>query len=296
MVIAGQGKNQTAKTAGGQQDRFARCFGLSEHRESEMTKGLAVVTGASSGIGWELARQLAARGYGLLLVARRQDRLEQLAELIEAETRIKADILKLDLTDGAARRRLGSRLSAERERFSLLVNNAGFGAVGPALRVPPDTNMGMIELNIAALTQLSLEAAGILVQKKSGGIINVASTAAFQAVPYMTIYAATKAFVLSFTDALAEELRDSGVRIMALCPGRTRTEFQQVAGERIDEARVRGYMSAAACVRIGLNDFEAGKRISVTGTLNRLQTFAGRHFPRSIVVPMAARLEKRRVR
>ncbi len=153
----------------------------------------------------------------------------------------------------------------------------------------------MIHLNVSALTELSIEAARILLRKKSGGIINVASTAAFQSVPYMSVYAASKAYVLSFTEGLAVELRGSGVRVMALCPGYTKTEFQQVAGEHPESAGKRIMMTAEDCVRIGLSDYEAGKHVSVTGLRNKLQTFASWLFPRSLVVQIAAALMKTRM-
>jgi short-subunit dehydrogenase len=261
-----------------------------------MTKGLAVVTGASSGIGWEMAKQQAARGNDLLLVARREERLIELAGQITSELKVQASMLRLDLTDRTERQRLISKIDSERDRFSLMVNNAGFGAARAAVDIGSDRSLEMIELNVSALTELSLEAATIFLQKRSGGIINVASTAAFQPVPYLNIYSATKAYVLSFTEALAEELRASGVRVMALCPGYTKTEFQQVAGESADGARMKRMMSAADCVRIGLRGFDAGKHVCVTGVSNKLQTFAGRHFPRGIVVHSAALLFKSRIR
>lgn len=259
-----------------------------------MGKGLAVVTGASSGIGWEISKQLAACGFDLLLVARREARLRELAAQIQSESRAKMDILKLDLTAKQERRALVSMIGREQGRLSLVVNNAGFGAVRSAVDIGTAKSLEMIELNISALTELSLEAAKILVSKRSGGIINVASTAAFQPVPYLGVYSATKAYVLSFTEALAEELRDTGVRVMALCPGYTKTEFQQVAGESIESRSKRRMMSAAVCVRIGLRDFDAGKRVSVTGIGNKLQTHASWISPRTLVVHMAGELMKGR--
>jgi short-subunit dehydrogenase len=260
-----------------------------------MAKGLAVVTGASAGIGWEIGLQLAARGYDLLLIARREDRLKELALKIESQYRVKADILKLDLTALPARRDLISRIAREQDKLSLMVNNAGFGAVAPSVDVTAARSLEMIELNVSALTELSLETANILVSKRSGGIINVASTAAFQAIPYMSVYAATKAYVLSFTEALAEELHGSGVHVMALCPGYTKTEFQQVAGENAESSGKRVMMSARDCVRIGLRDFDAGKRVSVTGISNKLQTFASWLLPRRFIVHMAAVIVRGRV-
>jgi uncharacterized protein len=260
-----------------------------------MDKGLAVVTGASAGIGWEMGLQLAARGYDLLLVARREERIGELARKIESEYRVKAEFLKLDLTSLEERRALITAIATEKERLRLMVNNAGFGALAPAVEISVARTLEMIELNVSALTELSLEAAKLMIPKRTGGIINVASTAAFQAVPYMSVYSATKAYVLSFTEGLAEELRESGVRVMALCPGYTRTEFQQVAGESTESSSRRRMMSPADCVRIGLREFEAGKRISITGIGNKLQTFASWISPRSVVVPAAGKLVRGRI-
>jgi uncharacterized protein len=259
-----------------------------------MERGLAVVTGASAGIGWEMGLQLAARGYDLMLIARREERIGDLARKIQSEYRVKAESLRIDLTALEERRALVAAIAAKKERLRLMVNNAGFGALAPAVEVPVARTLEMIELNISALTEISLEAAKLMIPRRTGGIINVASTAAFQAVPYMSVYSATKAYVLSFTEGLAEELRDTGVRVMALCPGYTRTEFQQVAGESSESSSRRRMMSAADCVRIGLRDFEAGKRVSVIGIGNKLQTFASWISPRSVVVPAAGKLVRGR--
>jgi uncharacterized protein len=255
---------------------------------------LAVITGASSGLGWEMALQLATRGYDQLLVARREERLRELANKVESMG-AKADLLALDLADAAERRKLIAAIENEQERLALFINNAGFGAARAALDVARPRSLEMIELNVVALTELTLAAATILTARRAGGIINVASTAAFQAVPYMSVYAATKAFVLSFTEGMAEELRDSGVRIMALCPGYTATEFQRVAGERAEKARGYPMMSAEKCVRIGLADYEAGKRISVTGMSNKMQTFASWLIPRGMVSRLAGNMVKTRI-
>ncbi len=224
-----------------------------------MTEKLAVVTGASAGIGWEMARQLAVRGYDLLAVARREDRLAKLAREISSESGRKVQCMPLDLTVPEERSKLVMALNTSAEKLSLVVNNAGFGFVGPAVQLPSERLAGMIELNITALTELSHHAAQIMMQKRAGALINVGSTASFQPVPYMAVYAATKSYVLSFTEALAEELAEYGIRVMALCPGYTKTEFQSVAGVKLDGAPLRPVMSAEECVRIGLEDFELMK-------------------------------------
>ena len=259
-----------------------------------MSGRLAIVTGASSGIGWEISRQLAERGYDLWLVARREDRLEDLARTLSAQSRSRAEVVRLDLTSAADRRELGGRME-QAQNLSLLVNNAGLGAIGPSFQIPLERTLDMLELNIKALTELSCLAARIMARRRSGAIINVASTAAFQPVPYMNVYSATKAYVLRFTEALAEELSESGVRVMALCPGPTRTEFNAVAGIREEDFRSRYAMSAADCVRIGLRDFERGKRISITGTVNKLQTLASWILPSSLILKAVAKFMKGRV-
>jgi short-subunit dehydrogenase len=254
-----------------------------------MGEKLAVVTGASAGIGREMARQLAMRDYELMLVARREEKLKALAEDITGNIGKKAAVLKLDLTLAADRRRLVAEMEENRAKLSLLVNNAGFGALGPTLDTPVRRTLQMVELNVAALTELSWEAARLLTPKGTGGIINVASTAAFQAIPYMSVYAATKAFVLNFTEALAEENEGRGLRVMALCPGVTKSEFQQVAGIPEDDVALRRAMSVEECVQLGLEDFSAGKRISITGSANKLQVFTSWLLPRSWVTSIIGR-------
>jgi hypothetical protein len=259
-----------------------------------MPQGLAVVTGASAGIGREMARRLAARGYDLVLVARREERLRALGAEIAAESRRTAEVLALDLGDPGARRKLIEAMEQRRERLTLVINNAGFGIAGPTLRPPLARILELIELNIRALTELSWVAAKLFVERRGGGLINVASTAAFQAVPYMNVYSASKAYVLSFTEALAEEVAEHGVRVMALCPGSTETEFHSVAGMKPAGPRGLPPMSAAECVRIGLDDFERGKRLSVTGAANKVMVFGTRLAPRRFVHRSAARLMRDR--
>lgn len=259
-----------------------------------MSSKLAVVTGASSGIGRELARQLAPRGYDLLLVARREERLRDLSARIRSEAGREAAILPVDLTVRGGRDRLLAALEDSRDSLALVVNNAGFGYVGPAVRAERVRMANMIELNVTALTEISLAAARIFVGKRQGGLINVASTASFQPVPYMNVYSATKAYALSFTEALAEELRASRVRVMALCPGSTKSEFHAVAGVRREDRHSGPVMSAEECARIGLEDFDRGKTLSITGAANKLMVFGSRAAPRRLVIRSAARFMKNR--
>jgi hypothetical protein len=259
-----------------------------------MTDKLAVVTGASAGIGWEMAKQLAARGYNVWLIARREERLRRLATQITSETGRTAVVFALNLIDAVDRAKLVTQMGLARDGLSLVVNNAAFGAMGPTVDSSEAKMSQMIELNVIALTDLSCAAAKVMIPKRQGGIINVASTAAFQPVPYMNVYSATKAYVLSFTEALAEELKEHGIRVMALCPGPTRTEFHAVAGMREEDTRGRLMMSAAECVRIGLDDFERGKQLSITGAANKLLAFGSWIAPRRVVIKSVGKMMRSR--
>jgi short-subunit dehydrogenase len=239
-----------------------------------------------------MALQVARRGLDLLLVARREERLKALAGEIASLGR-KADILVADLGAPQERRKLLDAMTAQAGRLSLVVNNAGFGHVGPTAALSFDRTRQMLELNITALTELTYAAAKIFAAQSSGGIINVSSTAAFQPVPFMNVYSASKSYVLSFTYALAEELKGSGIRVMTLCPGYTDTEFHEVAGAKLENVRTRYAMDPARCVSIALRDFDNGKRISVTGGLNKAQVFASWLLPRNLVARFTAEFMKR---
>ena len=192
----------------------------------------ALVTGASSGIGEQFARQLAGRGHDLVLVARRADRLERLA----AELPTEAHVVACDLATDAAS--LAGRVQELGAEVDLLVNNAGFGTSGPFLEHDPERDAEQVRLNCEAVVTLSHAFLPGMVNRRRGGVINVASSAGFQPIPYESVYAATKAFVISFTDALHTELRGSGVRAMSVNPGPVPTEWQQVAGYREERTGV----------------------------------------------------------
>ncbi len=257
-----------------------------------MKEKIAVVTGASAGIGWELARQLAGRGHALWLVARREDRLRQLADEIRRSGAPAPTVLPLDLKDRDARLYLTQQMTASEEQLGLVVNNAGIGALGEIPRLPLARQLEMIELNIVALTELAYHSAGIMCSRRAGGIINIGSTASFLPVPYQGVYAATKAYVLSFTRSLAEEIRPYGVRVMALCPGLTRTEFQQAAGITKVDFRMKYAMTSARCAEIGLRDFDHGKLVSITGVMNKVQIAAAGLFPDRMVMHVVAKAMK----
>ena len=239
----------------------------------------ALVTGASSGIGEEFARQLAARGHDVTVVARRADRLEALAAGLRSEHGGSITVHPADLESPEGR---GSVVALLRGNPWLLVNNAGFGTRGRVVDLDPAREAAEVELNVVALHSLTTAVLPGNVAARTGAIVNLASTAAFQPVPYMSTYAATKAFVLHFTEGLADELRGTGVRALAVCPGPTRTEFDQVAGVQslFDKSMP---MSAAAVVRSALRALDRGHAVCVPGAHNLVLSQGPRLAPRAFV-------------
>jgi short-subunit dehydrogenase len=246
--------------------------------------GTALVTGASSGIGLELATLLAADGYDLILVARRRDRLEELGETLARAHQIRYQAIDVDLADPAAVEELSHRLEDPRA-IDVLINNAGFGALGPLATMDVATERSMTSVNVGALTDLTRLVLPGMVARRRGRILNVASTAGFAPGPFMAVYYATKAYVISFSEALAEELRGSGVTVTVLCPGPTRTEFQTVARmESTHLYRMPGVMDAAPVARAGYRGMMRGKRMVVPGVMNRILPLVIRFSPRGMVV------------
>ncbi|HEU0013206.1 MAG TPA: SDR family oxidoreductase [Longimicrobium sp.] len=248
----------------------------------------ALVTGASSGIGQEFAKALAARGMNVVLCARRRDRLLDLARSLEAEHAVRADVVDEDLSRDGAPARAWAR-AAEGRDIHLLVNNAGIGAHGRFDELPLDRQREMVRLNCGAVLELTHLALGDMLPRGSGGIVNVASVVAFQPVPYKAAYAATKAFVLSLSEALAEENRGSGVRILALCPGPTPTEFQEHAGSRVHPGKP-GFKHPREVVEAGLRGLERGKTHVAPGLVNTVGTVLGRLVPMRLAARVAGRL------
>jgi short-subunit dehydrogenase len=251
---------------------------------------VALITGASAGIGVEFARRLAARGYDLVLVARRRDRLDALArEIVAAHPRVRVDVIAQDLLEPSAIERIATELAAANVAVDLLVNNAGFGAHGAFAQSDPASGANQIALNVAALVALSRAFVSGMVARGRGGIINVASTAAFQPLPQMAVYGATKAFVLSFSEALHEEVRRSGVRVLALCPGATDTEFFGIAGE---SAAVGTKRDVRDVVETGLRAFASKRAVAIDGLLNAALATGVRFMPRAAVRRTSAVLMK----
>ncbi len=261
--------------------------------ESDAAKGWALVTGASSGIGLELARVLAREGWDMVLTARRKDALDALAvELRSAEVR-RVLVLPGDLARPGEVDRLLARLDEEGVKVEILVNNAGFGDYGPVVAGEAHRFRDMIQVNVTALTQLCRGVLPGMVARGGGRILNVASTAAFQPGPLMAVYYATKAYVLSFSEALREELRDSGVTVTTLCPGPTRSGFQSEAGIEASPLVQRLPLpSSRKVAEYGVRALLRGKGIAVEGWLNRLQVASLRLLPRKLVPALVRRAQE----
>jgi short-subunit dehydrogenase len=253
-----------------------------------MSRPVALVTGASAGLGVEFAKQLAGIGYDLVLVARRRERLDALAaELTAAHAALGVRVLAKDLADPDAAGEIDAVLTHAGIRIDLLVNNAGFGWIGTLARQDPHNAMGQIAVNISALVALTHALLPGMIERKRGGVINVASTASFQAVPNMAVYGATKAFVLSFTEAVHEEVRHTGVKVVALCPGATATEFFTVAGEGTKLGPLR---TSADVVKTALRALDANTAVAVDGPANRIMASMSSLVPRALTRRIAGML------
>lgn len=255
----------------------------------------ALVTGASSGIGEEFARQLASRGHAVTLVARRGERLDRLADELRGAYGVTVDPFIADLETAKGRDAVAALLRASAPW--LLVNSAGYGGRGAIVDMSAAREQAEVRVNVVAVHQLTLMVLPGLIREGGGGVINVASTAAFQPLPYMATYGATKAFVLSFTEALAEELRGSGARAMALCPGPVQTDFHTVAGtassgyERLSKPMS---MTAPQCVTEALRAFDRGSAVCIPGLLNHALAEGPRLAPRFLVRKVTRRVFEQR--
>lgn len=245
---------------------------------------VALITGASAGIGAELARVFAAHGHELALVARREDRLAVLAEEIAAAGHSRPTVLSVDLGRRDAVSVVAAELTSRGLEPAFVVNNAGFGLVGPAAVLSRDEQLAMIDLNVRTLTELSLAFVDSLTRHR-GGILNVASIAAFTPGPGMVVYYASKAYVLSFSEALHCELAGRGVRVTALCPGPVLTEFQARAGLHDDRSQtVLLSLSPERVAVIGYDGLMRGKRVVVAGIGNRVALFLARVAPKAALL------------
>jgi short-subunit dehydrogenase len=242
-----------------------------------------LITGASSGIGAEFARQLATRGMHCVLVARREDRLRALAQELESAHGIRCEIVPADLSQPRAGRELLAEVSRRGIEVELLVNNAGFGMVSSLDETDVGRALELIQVNVTGLTELTLLVAKEMAHRGHGGIINIGSVVSFQPVSYMGVYAASKAYVLHFSEALWAELQAQGVTVTTLCPGTTRTEFFDHSGVPGWAERNRG-QDVARVVRTGLKAFDSGRHYVVSGWTNYLVSLAVRLATRATVV------------
>lgn len=253
-----------------------------------------LVTGASSGIGAEIARELAARGHAVTLVARSRQKLMDLAAELEEHHGVAAGVIVADLADEGARRTIPAELESRSLAVNVLVNNAGFTTMGPVYTADPDQELAMVRTDVEAVVHLCALFLPGMVERRSGVVLNVASTAAFQPLPGQAAYGASKAFVLSYSYALRGELRGTGVTVTALCPGPVETGFAAAAGMSDEDASAAMpkvmWIPARDVARAAVAGMDADRAVVIPGAVNRISAAAGWHSPRSVVVPMVARL------
>lgn len=252
----------------------------------------ALITGASGGIGYELAKLFARDHYNLVLIARSSDKLNQVATELQGQYGVTVKTIALDLAESAAPKFLFDQLQREEVVVDVLVNNAGFGGFGEFASMPEEEILGQIHLNITALTYLTRLFLPPMLSRRRGKIMNVASTAAFQPGPLMAVYYATKAYVLHFSEAIANELQGTGVTVTCLCPGPTATEFQKranIAGIRLTKY---GSMDARTVAEDGYRALMAGKPTVISGFRNWLLAQSVRFAPRRMVTAIARKIQE----
>ncbi len=243
----------------------------------------ALITGASRGLGYELCRLLAEDGYNLILIARDRERLRRAADEFEKAYGVAVKTMVKDLSLPEASREIYETLKQESVQVDILVNNAGFGMFGRFVNSDPAGVRALLEVNITALTLLTRLFLKDMISRRRGRIMNVASLGAYQAGPFMATYYASKAYVLSFTESLGNELAGTGVTVTAFCPGRTRTEFDKTAGVKKLKWLDDCMMDAGKAAQIGYKALMKGKRIVISGWQNRLIAYVSRLLPRKLV-------------
>ena len=251
----------------------------------------ALVTGPSSGIGAEIARELGRRGHGLTLVARREDRLRALARELTQAHGVRVEAIACDAGDPEERRRLARTLEQRGLVVEVLVNNAGFGSAGRFPSLDPERETEMVRVNVEAVVALCGAYVPAMVERGRGAVLNVASTAAFQPLPRQATYGATKAFVLSFTEALHGDLHGSGVSATVLCPGPVKTEFFDAAGMegQFDGVPEFVWATAREAARAGLDGVERGSRVVLPGAASKVSALGGRLAPRGPLLSLLRR-------
>ena len=254
----------------------------------------ALITGASAGLGEGFARALAADGHDLILTARRAERLQALATELRNKHGVTVHVFTADLTDPAAPAHLIANITAAGLAVGTLINNAGYGLRGPVADLDADAQLGIVDVNCRALVALARAVLPGMVAQRAGGILNLASTAAFQPGPWMAVYYASKAFVLSFSEALHEEVREHGVRVAALCPGPTHTEFAGRAGMGDMALFTRLASGPDAVVRDGMAALKANQAVKVSGAINAVMAESIRFTPRALARRIAGSLQRAR--
>lgn len=250
----------------------------------------ALVTGASAGIGAEIARVLASRGADLVLAARRTDRLEALAAALRADSGVGVEVIQADLSERSGAAALIAAVDAADRPVDVLVNNAGVGAHGDGVGHPWERERDMIQLNVVAVAELTKHYAARMRERGTGRILQVASTASFLPCPGYAAYGATKAFVLHHAEALDEELRGVDVRVLALCPGSTNTDFFEISGNVRGRAQIATSLDPAHVARAGVDAIERGRRVTVPGLANKFTTAALRVIPRRLQATLARKV------
>ena len=251
-----------------------------------------LVTGASSGIGDQLARQLAAKGHGVTLVARREDRLRKLADELAAQHNVRAEVAAADLSDAAGRQSVIDAVAERGLTVDVLVNNAGFSTSGPVHRSDPDREISMIRTDVEAIVHLCSAFLPGMVERRRGAVLNVASTAAFQPLPGQAGYSASKAFVLAYSRAVHAELKGTGVTMTVLCPGPVETEFGEKAGITDEQSKALPkimWVPADQVARVGIEGMAAGRDVVIPGAANRVGATGAHLMPKRLLVPLLAR-------
>ncbi len=256
-------------------------------------KETVLITGGSRGIGLELAKQFAAHGHDLILVARDRDALEAAAGSLEGKHGIKATVLVFDLADPDSPQSLYDEVASQGLKVDILVNNAGFGLAGQFAETDFELEQDMVQVNVVALMQLTKLFMQPMLRRRKGRILNIASTAAFQPGPLMSIYFSTKAFILSFSQAIDEELRNTGVTVTCLCPGATDTFFAERAGHQNSRLfRMTGVADAKDVARYGYAATMRGQRLAIPGLKNKAMVQVERLIPRAIVTTLARKVQE----
>ena len=259
----------------------------------------ALITGASAGIGAEVAGELARRGHGVVLVARRKQRLNELARELSAEYGIRAETIASDLSKPASRARIPGRITELGLDVDILVNNAGFATGGAFAKSDPGRELEQVQVLVETVVALTSAFLPQMVERRRGAILNVASTAAMQPLPYAAGYSAAKAYVLTFSEAIHQEVAGQGVTVTALCPGPVDTEFWdvadwQVAGGRSFEKAFPAKVSAPDVARAGVEGLDAGRRVVVPGLPMRAAMLAARYVPHAVKLPVVERVMRRK--